>query len=222
MMGLFDGATPTGDEGSTAEIAKWLEAPVLLVIDASGMARTIAAVAHGFAISTRAQTRRPHLQPRRQPRPSRPVARGVGRRFRCSADFRARRARLSRASSRALSADEKNVPQPLFDAWADLAAQWLDLDAIVRWRGAAPRLSGRTLRSYGLESRACFAMPNRRRVRRRVSLLLRRQPAPARGGGRRDRAICADARARLPEVDGLYFGGGYPEALAASFPGIAR
>src|SRR5246127_2894837 len=31
MMGLFDSATPTGDEGSTAEIAKWLNAPVLLV-----------------------------------------------------------------------------------------------------------------------------------------------------------------------------------------------
>ena len=34
MMGLFDSATPTGDEGSTAEIAKWLSAPVLLVADA--------------------------------------------------------------------------------------------------------------------------------------------------------------------------------------------
>ncbi len=30
MMGLFDGASPTSDEGSTAEIAKWLSAPVLL------------------------------------------------------------------------------------------------------------------------------------------------------------------------------------------------
>src|SRR5947209_843051 len=38
VMGLFDGAAPTSDEGSTAEIAKWLEAPVLLVVDARGMA----------------------------------------------------------------------------------------------------------------------------------------------------------------------------------------
>src|SRR5258707_9311024 len=49
MMGLFDSATPTSDEGSTAEIAKWLDAPVLLVNDASGMARTIGAFATGFA-----------------------------------------------------------------------------------------------------------------------------------------------------------------------------
>src|SRR5215472_15681059 len=36
MMGLFDGASPIGEEGSTAEIAKWLRAPVLLAVDASG------------------------------------------------------------------------------------------------------------------------------------------------------------------------------------------
>src|SRR5215469_8722179 len=49
MMGLFDGAAPESDEGSTAEIAKWLAAPVLLVHDASGIARTISAIALGFA-----------------------------------------------------------------------------------------------------------------------------------------------------------------------------
>src|SRR5262245_32830170 len=49
VMGLYDGASPTADEGSTAEIAKWLEAPVLLVCDASGMARSVAALVRGFA-----------------------------------------------------------------------------------------------------------------------------------------------------------------------------
>src|SRR6516225_4765196 len=48
MMGLFDGASPVSDEGSTAEIAKWLGAPVILVVDASGIARTLAAVVRGF------------------------------------------------------------------------------------------------------------------------------------------------------------------------------
>src|SRR5271170_3450420 len=49
VMGMFDGASATRDDGSTAEIAKWLDAPVLLVVDASGMARSIGAVARGFA-----------------------------------------------------------------------------------------------------------------------------------------------------------------------------
>ena len=49
VMGLFDGADPASPEGSTAEIARWLEAPVLLVVDAQGMGRSVAAVVHGYS-----------------------------------------------------------------------------------------------------------------------------------------------------------------------------
>jgi cobyrinic acid a,c-diamide synthase len=48
VMGLFDGRSPCAPEGSTAEMAKWLEAPILLVVDASAMARSAAAVVQGF------------------------------------------------------------------------------------------------------------------------------------------------------------------------------
>jgi cobyrinic acid a,c-diamide synthase len=49
MMGLFDGSSPIHEQGSTAELAKQLSAPVLLVIDGSAMARSAAAMASGFA-----------------------------------------------------------------------------------------------------------------------------------------------------------------------------
>lgn len=49
MMGLFDGASPVSEQGSTAEIAKQIDAPVLLVIDGSAMARSAAALVSGFA-----------------------------------------------------------------------------------------------------------------------------------------------------------------------------
>jgi cobyrinic acid a,c-diamide synthase len=49
MMGLFDGADPADDGGSAAEMAGWLGAAVLLVIDASAMARSAAALVHGYA-----------------------------------------------------------------------------------------------------------------------------------------------------------------------------
>ena len=41
VMGLFDGVDPVSSEASTAEIALWLDAPVLLVVDAHGIARRI-------------------------------------------------------------------------------------------------------------------------------------------------------------------------------------
>jgi cobyrinic acid a,c-diamide synthase len=48
VMGLFDGAEGKNDFASTAQIAKILESPIILVIDASKAARSIAAIAYGF------------------------------------------------------------------------------------------------------------------------------------------------------------------------------
>jgi cobyrinic acid a,c-diamide synthase len=48
MMGCFDGVDGDSEVGSTAEIAKWLGAPVILVLDAARLARSAAAVVLGF------------------------------------------------------------------------------------------------------------------------------------------------------------------------------
>lgn len=48
VMGLFDGASGRGELASTAHVAKLLGAPVLLVIDAAAMARSAAAIVHGY------------------------------------------------------------------------------------------------------------------------------------------------------------------------------
>jgi cobyrinic acid a,c-diamide synthase len=49
VMGLFDGIDGVSEAGSSAEIAKVLGAPVLLVVDARSQARSAAALVHGFA-----------------------------------------------------------------------------------------------------------------------------------------------------------------------------
>jgi cobyrinic acid a,c-diamide synthase len=48
MMGLFDGKGGETETGSTAEIAKLLELPVVLVVDTAKAARSVAAVVLGF------------------------------------------------------------------------------------------------------------------------------------------------------------------------------
>jgi cobyrinic acid a,c-diamide synthase len=48
VMGCFDGVDGTSEDGSTAQVAKWLGAPVVLVIDAHSQSRSAAAVALGF------------------------------------------------------------------------------------------------------------------------------------------------------------------------------
>ncbi len=215
MMGLFDSATPTGDEGSTAQLAKWLDAPVILVTDASGVARTIAAVAAGFArfdpavrvagmICNRIGARG-HLDLLRAADPEVPIVGG----FPASADLAFPERHLG-----LLMADESNVPQRLLDGWSRLAAEWLDLDAIVAIARSAPpiELGAPDLRKIGSSSRprcrigvahdAAFHFyyeDNLNRLRSLGAEITNFSPIHDR---------------ELPEVDGLYFGGGYPEAYA--------
>jgi cobyrinic acid a,c-diamide synthase len=216
MMGLFDSATPTSDEGSTAQIAKWLDAPVILVTDASGVARTIAAVATGFArfdpavrvagmICNRVGGRG-HLDLLRDAQPEVPIVGG----FPASADLAFPERHLG-----LLMADESNVPQRLIDGWSQLATEWLDLDAIVEIARSAPALEvdrASDLRKIdssssprcriGVAYDAAFHFyyeDNLNRLRSHGAEIVNFSPI-------RDR--------ELPEVDGLYFGGGYPEAFA--------
>ncbi len=213
MMGLFDSATPTGDEGSTGEIAKWLNAPVLLVADASGMARSIAAMAAGYAhfdsalkvagvICNRIGSRG-HLDMLRMASREVPVVGGLP--SDAALAFPERHLGLR-------SADENAVPQRLFDAWGKLATEWLDLDAITLIARAAPdleidevhqsRANGRPVCRIGLawdEAFHFYYEDNLRRLEECGAEIVRFSPS---------------ADEKLPEVDLLYFGGGYPEVLA--------
>jgi cobyrinic acid a,c-diamide synthase len=48
VMGLFDGKSSPSLSGTTAEMAIWLDAAVVLVLDGSAMAGSAAALVHGF------------------------------------------------------------------------------------------------------------------------------------------------------------------------------
>ena len=216
MMGLFDAATPTGDEGSTAEIAKWLAAPVILVVDASGMARTIAAIGRGFAsfdpklrlaglICNRVGSRG-HLDLLRQACADSESPSVLGG-FPDHKEHAFPERHLG-----LLTADEESVPSASIAAWGALAAEWFDLDAIVKIANSAPPLDhveapapaiAATARvRIGLAFDEAFHFyyeDNLRRLEALGAELIRFAPT-------RD--------AKLPHVNGLYFGGGYPEAVA--------
>jgi len=48
VMGLYDGFSGSSEAGSTAQMAKWLDLPVVLVVNAASMARSAAALVRGF------------------------------------------------------------------------------------------------------------------------------------------------------------------------------
>ncbi|HEX4446360.1 MAG TPA: cobyrinate a,c-diamide synthase [Polyangiaceae bacterium] len=214
VMGLYDGASPTSESGSTAEIAKWLQAPVLLAVDAGGMARSIAAVVEGFrdfdpdlrlagAIANRVGGRG-HLDLLRQALRDPPVLGGL------PPDpghaFPERHLGLRRA-------DEATLPSALLDHWGALAEEWFDLDAILGVARSSPDLGlapEHTTKTVGVRCRLGIARDEafhfyyEDNLRRLESLGAELVPfSPVHDAG-------------LPEVDGLYLGGGYPEAHAAA------
>ena len=217
VMGLFDGATPTGEEGSTAEIAKWLGAPVVLVVDAGGMARSFAAVVAGFvgfdadvriagAIANRVGSRG-HLDLLRKALRAPPVLGGFPRDVEHA--FPERHLGLH-------TADEHVLPAALLDHWGAQAAAWLGLDALVDLARTAPPLDVPDTASSAPLARAparCrialaydeafhfYYEDNLRRLESEGAELVRFSPM-------RDAA--------LPDVDGVYLGGGYPELNAAT------
>lgn len=219
MMGLFDGVAPDRDEGSTAEIAKWLGAPVVLVLDASGIARTVAAFAAGFArfdpalklaglICNRVGGKG-HLDLLRAAGPEAPVLGGLP----VSKEFAFPERHLG-----LISADRADLPDAVFDGWARLAADWIDLDAIVTLARSAPPLAigaGAIAKAATPQRRARIGIAydaafhfyyedNLRRLEDAGAQLVRFSPV-------RD--------TKIPAVDGLYFGGGYPEAHARELSG---
>jgi cobyrinic acid a,c-diamide synthase len=216
VMGLFDGASPSSDEGSSAEIARWLAAPVLLAVDAGGMARSIAALVHGFRDFDRALWlggvicnrvgSAGHLELLRRALPDVPIFGGLPKRPELT--FRERHLGLH-------SADERALPQPTLDGWRDVAAQWLDLDAIIALARRAPALAPpaaeaaatRAICRIGIARDAAFHFYYDDNLRRLEALGAELVP------------FSPLADEALPEVDALYLGGGYPELFAPALAG---
>jgi cobyrinic acid a,c-diamide synthase len=146
VMGLFDGASGRGELASTGHVSKLLHAPVLLVVDATAMARSVAAVVHGYSTydpdvdvagvifnkvgsDHHEQLLREAVQPLGVP-----VLGALRRDERVSAPER--HLGLVPAGELARSA------RAAIEALAEAAERYLDLDAIAALAGAARELPG--------------------------------------------------------------------------------
>ena len=215
VMGLFDGATPTGEEGSTAEIAKWLGAPVVLVVDAAGMARSVAALVEGFSRFDPALTVAGAIANRVGSRGHADLLRkALGRTPLFGALPREAEHAFAERYLGLHTADERALPEGALDHWAGRAAEWIGLDALLERARFAPLLldDAASVRPRPTERRAriglardeafhFYYIDNLRRLESLGAELVPFSPV-------HDRA--------LPELDGVYLGGGYPEAHAVA------
>ncbi len=215
VMGLFDGASPGRYEGSTAEIALWLDSPILLIVDAHGLAQSIAAVVKGFStldsrlniggvIANRCGSERHgiFLSETLEAAMLPPVVGLI------------RQGGLTELKSRHLglvTAGEKTVPHAVIAGLAGAAGRCLSLDTIVDIArntaplgiGAVPRKNAQKRVRLGVALDDAFHFYYRDffdELEDNGCALVPFSPLTDRG---------------LPDkIDALYFGGGYPEENA--------
>jgi len=211
VMGLFDGASADSLSGSSAEIAQLIAAPIALVCDASGMARSLAALVRGFAsfepdIAPRAVIcnrvgSAGHLALLSRAQPDVPILGGL----------------LKQSSLRfperhlGLCAAQEADHEATFETWADQVEAHCDVPALIALARSAPPLPAATAPTARAAARCRIGIARDAAFHfyydENLHLL--------QDAGAELVAFSPLADAGLPRVDGLYLGGGYPELHAA-------
>lgn len=218
VMGLFDGRLGTGGEGSTAEIARLTDSPVVLVADCSKTSRTLGAVVHGLAsYDPRVRLAGVILNKVASPRHAREVVDSLPRGVRVLGEV-PRDASIE-APSRHLGlipVEDRADSVAHMDALADRITDCVDLEAVLELAHTAPELTGEPWRPD-----AVVHPPSQLR------------PVVAIAGGRAFTFRYAETEELLraagcepivfdplhdvlpDDVAGLYLGGGFPEVHAS-------
>jgi cobyrinic acid a,c-diamide synthase len=225
VMGLFDGKGGEGELASTAHVAKLLKAPVLLVLDASAMARSAAAIVHGYAtfdpalnlagvILNRVGSPLHEKMLREAIEPLGIPVLGVLRRDALAAT-------PGRHLGLVPAAERRREARAALDALGEAISRSCDLKGIVRLARTAGPLDARPwnpeVPGPGAQVRVAVATgPS-------FSFLYEENLELLRGAGARLSFFDPTSDGEIPDgTDALYLGGGFPEtyaeALAANEP----
>ncbi len=220
VMGLFDGYDGRTEAGSTAEMAKWLGLPVVLAVDARSMARSAAALVQGFerfdpglrfagVIFNRLGSPRhlDYLQEALEGNVAMPCLGGIPRDEAIAMPER----HLGLVTREDHPLSDENL-----DRLADLMEARLDLDRLLASAAVEPiPAAAETQPPYpaprvrvgvARDAAFCFYYPDNLEILRRHGAEI--VPfSPVQGDPLPD------------DLDGLYFGGGYPELYAGRLSG---
>lgn len=217
VMGLYDGFSGSSEAGSTAQMAKWLGLPVLLVVNAASMARSAAALVQGFTRfdpdisfsgvvfnNLGSPGHLEYLRSAMQAYVDIPLIGGI---------VRDDRLRMPERHLGLITAQDQPVTEDYMALLADRVEDALDLDLLLDRLPTLTKLdsvphtgacvaSARTVKLGVARDRAfCFYYPDN------LDLLS--------AAGAQVVPFSPSADKTLPEgLDGIYLGGGYPELHA--------
>ena len=215
VMGLFDGYDGKTEAGSTAQMAKWLGVPVILLVDAASMARSAAAVVMGFEHFDRqlnyagvifnnlgSARHLNYLTDAMQQRIKMPCLGGV---------IRNQTIAIPERHLGLVTREDHPLAREAIDGLADVIEKSINLDLLLNNLPEInlPRQSGEKFYAQEKKVRIGVARDNAFCFYYQDNLELLEQH------GAEIIAFSPLTDDELPQdIDGLYFGGGYPELFA--------
>lgn len=215
VMGLFDGYDGKTEAGSTAQMAKWLGLPVLLVASARSMARSAAALVQGFErfdndlnfvgiIFNNIGSKRhlAYLRDALEDTVRMPLLGGI---------VRDKELEMPERHLGLVTRDENPLSGDYLDQLADCIEQSIDLDSLIRqlpsvscqWSAdtGGPAKNSKVKIGIARDKAFCFYYQDNLDMLRTAGA---------------DLVFFSPLKeTKLPKnLDGLYFGGGYPELFA--------
>lgn len=215
VMGLYDGESPTSLEGSTAEVADILSAPITLILNARGLSRSFAAMVKGFAcfednVNVSAVIAN-HCGSDRHKKWLAESLAAIELPEMIGAIERQSFPKLPSRHLGLVTADREILKAEVIDKLADICEQNIDIDALIELASKASAIdveneqvtnSAKSVR-LGIARDAAFHFyypDNLEALQRHGCELIGFSPI-------NDASLPAD-------LDGLYIGGGYPEEFA--------
>jgi cobyrinic acid a,c-diamide synthase len=216
VMGLFDGYDGKTEAGSTAQMAKWLGVPVILLVDAASMARSAAALVMGFECFDKqlnyagvifnnlgSDRHLKYLEDAIRQHVKMPCLGGV---------IRNENIAIPERHLGLVTREDHRMPRETIEELADIIENNIDLDMLLDALPAInlPRSCGGEIPAPEKKVRIAVARDNAFCFYYQDNLDLLEQH------GAEIVPFSPLTDDSLPlDIDGLYFGGGYPELFAA-------
>lgn len=216
VRGLYEGISPTGDVGNTASIAKALDAPVVLILNSRSLVKSAAAVVLGFknldpsiniqgVILNLVKNRKHYLKTKEavEKLTKTEVIGGIPR----SDDIKVEDRHLGLVPA----VERANIIDSIHQ-WGSMIKENIDLDALISlMKDANPLPCGRE---------SLWEVENKRRVKLAVAMdevfnFYYRDNLDAFEANNAELIYFSPLKQdKMPDADGLYIGGGYPEIFA--------
>ncbi|MDO5851214.1 MAG: Ni-sirohydrochlorin a,c-diamide synthase [Methanobacteriaceae archaeon] len=213
VRGLYEGISATNDIGSTASIAKSLNAPIILIINSRSLVRSAAAMTLGFkaldknvqingVILNNVKSRSHYLKTKEavETLANTPVLGGITRNEEIS---------IKQRHLGLIPAVEKEQIKDLINSWGKLVKDNIDLDKIIEILNNCEKLSKNTnpIWNKTINSKVKIAVP----FDEAINFYYKENFEALEANKAQIKFFSPLHDEVMPDADALYFGGGYPE-----------